>query len=246
MENQVLVNNMLFEENIPDTDYEYSYHPNVVGIATIIHNMQKHYFVYNTDERGSLLWKKELDSLNKAISYARLTYEGMKDTLQSLSTRKEQKEPTVEELCNIIQGLAKNQLKPLQLMLKEFLNREYRKDYILDVRIKTPENMINKIESQRKEGRKDYSIFDIPDIISLKISVDTEEDVIELSKLIEEKLEPIRQENNFKANLYYLKYYSLPFDIEVQIMTKEMKLLTAKTHDEYTKRRINNNSSHEF
>ena len=122
-------------------------------------------------------------------------------------------------------------------MLKEFLNREYRKNYILDVRIKTPENMINKIESQRKEGRKDYSIFDIPDIISLKISVDTEEDVIELSKLIEEKLEPIRQENNFNASLYYLKYYYLPFDIEVQIMTKEMKLLTAKTHDEHTKRR---------
>ncbi len=237
MENQVLVNNMLFEENIPDTDYEYSYRPNVVGIATIIYNMQKHYFVYNTDERGSLLWKKELDSLNKAISYARLTYEGMKDMLQSLSTRKEQKEPTEQELCNIIQGLAKNQLEPLQLMLKEFLNREYRKDYILDVRIKTPENMINKMESQRKEGKKDYSIFDIPDIISLKISVDTEEDVIELSKLIEEKLEPIRQENNFNANLYYLKYYYLPFDIEVQIMTKEMKLLTAKTHDEHTKRR---------
>ncbi len=251
MEKRVLANRMLYDKNISDGDYDYCIDSDIIGIVTKYDNDNKHYFVYNTDEIGLIIWEKELDSFEQALIYARKMYEGMLDMKSLMNPQEPSYSKNVEELsaeeleiemCNNIQIIARIQLETIQSELEDFFKKQYRKEFVLDSRIKTPEKMLKKIELRRKNGREEYSPFDIPDIIGFRVSVDSEDEVIEVSKLIEQELDPIRKvdylnnpkESGFKANLYYFLYG--PTTVEIQVMTKEMKLWTNQTHDEYNKR----------
>ena len=77
MEKKVLVNDMLFDDNILDIDYEYCYdYPFLVGVATA-KKEDKKYNVYFSDERNSIYILKKTYTFNEAILFARKMYKGM-------------------------------------------------------------------------------------------------------------------------------------------------------------------------
>lgn len=60
--------------------------PDVVGIAT---NGKSCFFVYRTDERGQIAWRKVFTSFNVAHAYARKMYVGLQSaTGEPISTRR--------------------------------------------------------------------------------------------------------------------------------------------------------------
>ncbi len=73
----ILIDEMLFNDNILDAVYEYCAVPDTVGIASA-KDSSKSYFVYETDERGNLEWFIKKNSLPEAITYAREMYIGLK------------------------------------------------------------------------------------------------------------------------------------------------------------------------
>ncbi len=68
---------MLFNENVLDANYDFCYEPNVVGIATIIKNNKKRYFVYETTERCNVYCMIEQKSFATALSYAKRLYKNL-------------------------------------------------------------------------------------------------------------------------------------------------------------------------
>ncbi len=73
----ILINEMLFNDNILDIDYEYCYEPYTVGIANNIKDCKRKYLVYVTNERGNIDWVKEKNTFNEALLYARKMYKGL-------------------------------------------------------------------------------------------------------------------------------------------------------------------------
>ena len=141
--------------------------------------------------------------------------------------------------CEIIHVRAKIQQEKFQVMLENYLKMYYKKEFSLDYRIKSVEKMMKKIQLRRKQyGQADGAQI-LRDIIGFGVSVNTEDEVIELSNLIEIGLNPTRKvdhfvtptNSGFKANLYYFSLNGV--NIEIQVMTKEMELWTNQTHDEY-------------
>ena len=77
MKKKVLINDMLFDNNIVDIDYEYCYQPYIVGIAKTNKNEKREYNIYCTDDRGYISILKQKDTFNEAILYAQKMYQGM-------------------------------------------------------------------------------------------------------------------------------------------------------------------------
>ena len=144
-----------------------------------------------------------------------------------------------QNACEIIHDHAEIELESFQAMLENYLKMYYKKEFSLDYRIKSVEKMMKKIQLRRKQYGQAYGPHNLPDIIGFRVSVDTEDEVIELSNLIEIGLNPTRKvdhfvtptDSGFKANLYYFNLNGV--NIEIQVMTKEMELWTNQTHDEY-------------
>ena len=139
--------------------------------------------------------------------------------------------------------LAENQLSLFEVKIKNLLDSYYRKPYILDSRVKN----INKLKKKQLYLSDIYNypveLFDIPDIVGFRISVPTEEDVVEVSKIVKDKLLPTRlvdyfnkpRETGFKAFLYY--FQDCKINTEIQIMTEEMMEWTNATHEEHNIRK---------
>lgn len=148
-----------------------------------------------------------------------------------------------QSACEIIHAHAKIQQEKFQVMLENYLKMYYKKEFSLDYRIKSVEKMMKKIQLRRKQYGQAYGAQNLPDIIGFRVSVNTEDEVIELSNLIEIGLNPIRKvdhfvtptNSGFKANLYYFNLNGI--NIEIQVMTKEMELWANQTHDEYNSRK---------
>lgn len=147
-----------------------------------------------------------------------------------------------QRACEFIHNSAKIQLENFRVILEKFLTVYYKKEFSLDYRIKSVEKMMKKIQLRRNQYGQAYGAQNLPDIIGFRLSVNTEDEVIELSNLIERELNPTRKvdhfitptDSGFKANLYYFNLNGV--NIEIQVMTKEMELWTNKTHDEYNSR----------
>ena len=145
--------------------------------------------------------------------------------------------------CESIHANAEIQLESFQAMLDNYLKTYYKKEFSLDSRIKSVEKMMKKIQLRREQYGQIYGPQNLPDVIGLRVSVDTEDEVIEVSNLIEKGLNPTRKVDRFvtptisgfKANLYYFSLNGV--NIEIQVMTKQMELWTNQTHDEYNSKK---------
>lgn len=137
-----------------------------------------------------------------------------------------------------LQLLAEDQMNILTKEIENFLNRYYDKPYILDSRVKSPYKL--RLKQSLISSKKGYPIklTELPDIIGLRISVETEQDVEEMNELIK-ILSPDKvvdyfnkpNENGFKAYLYYFEKVGL--NVEIQIMTMRMREWTNATHEEH-------------
>lgn len=142
-----------------------------------------------------------------------------------------------------LQALAAKQMEELKTQLTNFLDRYYRKTYVLDCRVKTLDKL--KLKQNLFITQKGYfvELTDLPDIIGFRISVETEKEVEELSNLISNKLQPSRvidyfnkpRETGFKAYLYYFE--NIEINTEIQIMTVPMMEWTNATHEEHNERK---------
>ena len=144
-----------------------------------------------------------------------------------------------QNTCEIMHANAEIELESFKAMLENYLKMCYKKEFSLDYRIKSVEKMMKKIQLRRNQYGQAYGAQNLPDIIGFRLSVNTEDEVIELSNLIERELNPTRKvdhfitptDSGFKANLYYFSLNGI--NIEIQVMTKEMELWTNQIHDEY-------------
>ena len=98
-----------------------------------------------------------------------------------------------QSTCEIIHAHAKIQQEKFQVMLENYLKMYYKKEFSLDYRIKSVEKMMEKIQLRRKQYGQAYGAQNLPDIIGFRVSVNTEDEVIELSNLIEIGLNPTRK-----------------------------------------------------
>lgn len=80
----VLVDEMLFEDNISGSYFEYCPLPDAVGVASVKCS-SKSYYVYENDEHGNLEWFIKEDCLSEAINQARETYKGLKSYYEGIS-----------------------------------------------------------------------------------------------------------------------------------------------------------------
>lgn len=114
--------------------------------------------------------------------------------------------------------------------------------YQLEFRVKSLEKIRQK-QLLFKERSKPCSLFDVPDILGFRISVDSESDVYRIFALLNDYFEPSRvidffnnpKSTGYKAfNCFYDNW---AFNTEIQMMTKEMRDWTNATHDEHNKRK---------
>ena len=114
--------------------------------------------------------------------------------------------------------------------------------YELENRVKS----LTKIHQKQElysERSNPVDLFDIPDIIGFRISVNTEEDVVRIFSILNKYFVPFRIIdffNNPKFTGY--KAFNCFYDIwgfktEIQIMTKDMRDWTNATHDEHNERK---------
>lgn len=137
-----------------------------------------------------------------------------------------------------LQLLAEAQMNRLTKEIKNFLNTYYDKPYILDSRVKSLDKLRLKQSLMSQKLGYAVELTDLPDIIGLRISVENEQDVEEMSELIKILL-PDKvmdyfnkpKENGFKAYLYYFEKVEL--NVEIQIMTMRMREWTNVTHEEH-------------
>lgn len=114
--------------------------------------------------------------------------------------------------------------------------------YQMEFRVKSLEKIHQK-QLLFKERNQSCELFDVPDILGFRISVDTERDVYKVFALLNDYFEPIRVVdffNNPKSTGYQAFncfYDNWAFNTEIQIMTKEMRDWTNATHDEHNKRK---------
>lgn len=100
--------------------------------------------------------------------------------------------------------------------------------YQLEFRVKSLEKIRQK-QLLFKERSKPCSLFDVPDILGFRISVDSEIDVYRIFSLLNDYFEPSRvidffnnpKSTGYKAfNCFYDNW---AFNTEIQMMTKEMR-----------------------
>ncbi len=119
------------------------------------------------------------------------------------------------------------------------------KSYILESRIKSPDKVKLKQDYLRSKGRP-CEICDVDDIIGFRISTETDEDLFFIEAFLESTLfytYPMvkfvdfyahPKETGYKAfNIFFISHHGVRF--EVQMMTKEMRMWTNKTHEEHDK-----------
>lgn len=70
----VLKNEQLFKQTLYTSNLQVSKEPEAVGIAT---DGKYSFFVYRTDERGQIAWRKDFTSFNVAHAYAKKIYRGL-------------------------------------------------------------------------------------------------------------------------------------------------------------------------
>ena len=158
--------------------------------------------------------------------------------MQSLIQKSIKSDVEEQKIYELLREYAEIRLESLKPVIEDFLKQHYQKDYSLEYRAKTVEKMMAKAELWRQRG-KSFIPTKMPDIIGFRIAVDNESDVVELSNIIEQELNPISKTDyftkpvrtGFKAYLYYLATDFL--NVEIQVMTKEMALFANRTHDEY-------------
>ncbi len=141
---------------------------------------------------------------------------------------------------------AEKQLEKFKEELLQFLTIHYGKSFALDSRIKSAEKLKLKQKFLEAKHQRPIEIYQIPDIIGFRISVDDENEVRVVSDLIESFLNPNRlidyfnnpRETGFKAKLYYFE--DEDFNTEIQVMTRDMMEWTNATHEEHNKRKYEN------
>lgn len=142
-----------------------------------------------------------------------------------------------------LQLLAEHSMESLEVQIIGILDRHYGRPYTLDRRVKSVDKL--KLKQRLFSNIKGYqvSLEELPDIIGFKISVENEEDVEIVSKIIEELMFPTRvidyfnkpKDTGFKAYLYYFDNFEV--NTEIQIMTEKMKEWTNATHEEHNNRK---------
>ncbi len=144
---------------------------------------------------------------------------------------------TIEELRNLAL-----ELQPIiDAKIKSLLDTFYKKPYEEESRIKSENGLLRKQE-KIPEYYKD-NISKIPDVLGFRISLPSDEDCPFVAKLIEEFLKPhtlFDMFNNpkptgFKAFLYHISTEKV--NIEIQIMTYQMRDWTNATHAEHEMRK---------
>ena len=147
-----------------------------------------------------------------------------------------------------IEEVAKQQRDRLDMSIRFFLNRYYRKPYMLESRIKSKESMLLKRDYLEKNSGHPVELTDLPDIIGFRISVDDDDSVLQLSERIKIILCPDRvidyysnpKDSGFKAISCY--FTDIGINMELQIMTKQMRNWTNETHEEYKIRKYMKNN----
>ena len=99
---------------------------------------------------------------------------------------------TDQETCEDLHTRAEFQLESVRQWLEDFLQTHYEKKFVLSYRIKSVEKMMIKIQYETYEPQR------LPDVIGFRVAVDTEDDVTEISNLIEKELTPIRKVDHLK------------------------------------------------
>lgn len=121
------------------------------------------------------------------------------------------------------------------------------KSYILESRIKSLDKVKLKQEYLKSKGRP-CELYDIDDIIGFRISADTKEDLFLIEAFLEStffyKYPMVKfvdfyahpKETGYKAfNVFFMSHNGIRF--EIQMMTKEMRIWTNKTHAEHDNRK---------
>ena len=86
MENKnYLKNEMLFQDEILDIDYEYCFEPATVGITIFNKDGKRNYNVYITDLRSNIDWVEKKKSLDEALIFARKMYKGLISYYQGMN-----------------------------------------------------------------------------------------------------------------------------------------------------------------
>ena len=81
-EGPVLINNMLFNEDIPDINYSYCRKPLTVGITNVYGNKRR-YLVYEVNDFYCTVDEKVFDIFEEAILAARQMYTNMLEKQES-------------------------------------------------------------------------------------------------------------------------------------------------------------------
>lgn len=112
--------------------------------------------------------------------------------------------------------------------------------YQLDFRVKSLDRIHQK-QLLFKERNRPCELFDIPDILGFRISVDSKADVYSIFALLNTCFEPSRVVDYFNSpkstgyQAFNCFYDNWAFNTEIQIMTNEMRDWTNATHDEHYK-----------
>ena len=162
-------------------------------------------------------------------------------------------------LAEKLQERFSNCLENYRTFIETLLKANYGKPYQIDYRVKSPEKIVYKLQTRLKEkafakdliihmryndeecrmalARERLSL--INDQVGIRISVDDENEVLALIKLLGDFFTPegtadyfsTPKESGFKAFVYYLTIDGI--NIEIQLMTNKMRDWTNQTHDEY-------------
>ncbi len=149
------------------------------------------------------------------------------------------KESDLEELAFL-------EMEEIKTMLVNFLNNNCDFSYEVEARVKSLDKLKQKLALYSSMGVENPTLIDIPDIIGFRISLDNEAEVIKMINLINNFAEYHRtidnftypKETGFKAFAFY--YNCFGFNTEIQIMTKNMRNWTNKTHKEYDNKKYGN------
>ena len=142
-----------------------------------------------------------------------------------------------------LEELAFLEMEEIKEMLIKFLDNNYYLPYILESRVKSISKLKQKLQLHISRGITGENVVDILDIIGFRISVDNEDEVINMVNLMQRFASYLRlkdQFNNprstgFKAFSYY--YDCFGFNTEIQIMTKDMREWTNGTHKKHDERK---------
>ncbi len=141
----------------------------------------------------------------------------------------------------------------LEEAILKLLYQNYGKPFLLESRIKSVDKIKLKQKLQIKKGYVGSINCLVPDIIGFRISVDCEQDIEDVKKIFSQNWNDFGERicmvfdyiknpksSGFKAiTLQYrvVSDFSREIPYEIQIMTKQMRDWTNKTHLEYDKKK---------